>query len=103
MPDSPRELAGLKAGDRIVGLNGQPQRMPEGVLEAWKRAPTRPRTRRRRGTETLKIKVTPVAPVGRENLKPRLGLRWAQDDAIAGIKWAVPRHQPTPSEQIRAA
>lgn len=105
MPDSPAELSGLKAGDRIVGLNGQPQRMPEGVLEAVEKSPNAPlELDVERGTETLKIKVTPVAPVGVEKLKPRLGLRWAQDDAITWDQMGVPRViNPTPPEQIRGS
>jgi len=95
----------LKAGDRIVGLNGQPQRMPEGVLEAVEKNPNAPlELDVERGAEKLKIKVTPVAPVGAENLKPRLGLRWAQDDAIAWDQMGLSKPiNPRPLEQIRSS
>ncbi len=102
--DGPAELAGLKPDDRVVGIDGVPQRIFSGIskyVEQHRGGPIELAIER--GSEQLKVKVTPVPPVGEE--KPRLGIEWAgrDDSAIWDEYGQFKVVHPTPSEQIRAS
>jgi regulator of sigma E protease len=79
--DSPAEVAGLKAADRVVGIDGTPQRISIGISEYVQKNQGKPlELAIEREKFPQKIKVTPVPPVGQET--PRLGIEWAPDDSV---------------------
>jgi regulator of sigma E protease len=98
--DSPAEVAGLKKGDRVVGIDGTPQRISVGLSDYIRKSGGKPvELAIEREKFPQKIKVTPVPPVGEET--PRLGIEWALDDSVIwdreGQRVLV---HPSPGEQL---
>ncbi len=98
--DSPAEVAGVKAGDRVVGVDGTPLRVSIGISEyVQKNAGKAIELAIEREGAPAKIKVTPVPPVGQET--PRLGIEWAQDDSIIWDQMGQFQViHPAPGEQL---
>ncbi len=108
--DSPAALAGLRSGDRVTSVDGQPLRTARGISEYVQSHQGGPlkleieRTPPKAGAaavpEHLTVEVKAVAPVG--ETKPRLGLEWALDDsAIWDAMGPFTVIHPKPLEQIR--
>lgn len=103
-PDSPAQKAGLKSGDRVLGINGEQFRSAGQITEfIQKNAGTPLRITYERGTEQHEVTVTPQVPVGEK--APRIGVVWDLSD-LGGI--ALDRYgkshviHPGPVEQVRA-
>jgi len=99
--DSPAEVAGLKAGDRVTGIDGTPQRISIGISEYVQKNEGKPlELAIEREKFAQKIKVTPVPPVGQET--PRLGIEWALDDSVVWDQMGEFQViHPAPGEQLR--
>ena len=106
--ESPASWAGLKPGDRVIALEGQPVRAPSQIAEFIGKHGTNPLTLTvKRGAEQHEIKVTPQIPLETpdDNKVPRIGILWDTND-LAGI--TLDRFgkfhpiYPDPWEQIRA-
>lgn len=99
--DSPAEVAGLKVGDRVTGIDGTPQRISIGISEYVLKNEGKPiELAIEREKFPQKIKVTPVPPVGQET--PRLGLEWAPDDSVIWDQMGQFQViHPSPGEQLR--
>ncbi len=97
-PHSPAALAGLQAGDKIVGVNGQYVYSPESIMvlsEAGKELKLS--VLRGEGKQHLDVTLTPVIPL---NWKDQEGAR-----ALMGISWAsdsleLTMEHPDPFSQI---
>jgi regulator of sigma E protease len=95
LPGLPAERAGLKAGDVVVTLEGQPVRTWDDLAEAIrKRAGQATRLEIKRGTQTLTVSVTPNAmkdrgPDGKEVEVGRIGIGPAAATAFVRSNPAV--------------
>ncbi len=103
VPDSPAEAAGLKAGDRIVAVDGRKVRVAEEVGDAIQEAGSRELlfTAVRGGT-TIEARVKPAVPVGES--EPRIGVQWKWGSDTGIVYDEFGRFQvihPSPIEQIR--
>ena len=106
-PNSPAELAGFKAGDVLRKLNGEPFTAVQKLSELVDINPKAPlQFEVQRGTETLKLDVTPVIPAKPANYvsaggKGELGLESFKDlDAESKKVDGTNISHPTPYEQI---
>jgi regulator of sigma E protease len=93
-PGTPAAEAGLKPGDVIAEVNGQPIFMPGLLLMAIEKAPDQPVALKvRRGNDTLDFSVMPkVLPsVQGEPARPRIGIVW---------DFATTLIHPSPVQQI---
>jgi regulator of sigma E protease len=88
----PAVEAGLRVGDEIVAINGQPMTSGEEIIQTVHKSAGKPITLEvRRGTETLTIAVTPrLDPrqgVGRIGFSP--DQRWMRVNPVAALIWGV--------------
>ncbi len=78
--NSPAALAGLKPGDKILALDGQPIYTPNSVLEAAERQTNGPPKAVtftiQRGTETFEKALTPERPTNPPEANPSFGISW---------------------------
>ncbi|MES2921107.1 MAG: RIP metalloprotease RseP [Verrucomicrobiota bacterium] len=75
IPGSPAEKAGLKDGDALISMNGQPFKSADKALAFVKELGAKPiEFEISRKDETLKITITPVAPVSPAGKGPMVGL-----------------------------
>ncbi|MEI6074116.1 MAG: RIP metalloprotease RseP [Verrucomicrobiota bacterium] len=99
--NSPAALAGLKAGDEVVALNGEKIYNPLAVdyaQEAMSNSPVKPLTLTiRRGSAQFDRTVLPVKPLQPTNAYPLLGIMsWQGDTNISLV-------HPSPLEQIQVS
>ncbi len=99
--NSPAALAGLKAGDEVVALNGEKIYNPLAVdyaQEAMSNSPVKPLTLTiRRGSAQFDRTVLPVKPLQPTNTYPLLGIMsWQGDTNISLV-------HPSPLEQIQVS
>jgi regulator of sigma E protease len=100
--DSPAAAGGVKAGDRIVSINGQPVRLFSEVSDYIQGHPGQAlKLGLQRDGASLELSVTPEVPVGGDH--PRIGIVWGDSDGIVFDNFgAFHVIHPTPVEQIRA-
>ena len=101
-PGSPAEKAGLKPGQHIVALNGQPVYSPSAVSVASADGNPMQLTLTTPGTEgSTTVSVTPAIPTnwqGKEGAYPLLGINWANSmDADLGLTHPSPQSQVSQS------
>ena len=103
IPASPAALAGMKAGDRVVSLNGGPLRFFSQILSTVQAHPTDPlHFGIVRDGKSLEISVTPALPEG--STQPRIGVTGGDSDGIVFDDFGQFQViYPTPTEQIRAS
>ena len=97
--NSPAALAGLKAGDQIVALNGKPIYSPMTIMsfeDAWSNSPPQPVTLTvKRGDEQFDRTLLAAKPVQPAGSNPLLGIMgWRNDDKFTIV-------HPNPLDQIR--
>ena len=101
MPGSPAESGGIRAGDRVVGVDGQKFRVAEEFSQYIQKSGIRDLvfTLDRKG-ETVEAKVTPAVPIGETT--PRIGVQWDSDMGIVYDEFGKFHViHPGPIEQIR--
>jgi len=101
VPGSPAERAGLRAGDRVVAVDGKRYRVAEEFSHHVRESQGRDLTFRiERGTESLEMRVTPAVPRGETS--PRIGVQWGGDSGIVYDEFGrFEVIHPGPWEQIR--
>lgn len=101
VPRSPASNAGLRPGDRIVAVDGQPARLAEDIGRQVQDAAGRTLSLRvERGDSTLEVPITPAIPRG-ESL-PRIGIRWGSESGIVFDEFGkLEVVHPGPLEQIQ--
>jgi regulator of sigma E protease len=101
VPGSPAEKAGLRAGDRVVAVDGRRYRVAEEFSHHVRASQGRDLTfTAERGTESLEVKVTPAVPRGETS--PRIGVQWGGDSGIVYDEFGrFEVIHPGPWEQIR--
>jgi len=72
--DSPAEIVGMKAGDRIVEINGKPVHSIGLVSAEIRAAEGKVRMVVERGKQQMTFEVTPVSPLSPEGTKPSIGI-----------------------------
>ncbi|MEI8341442.1 MAG: M50 family metallopeptidase, partial [Verrucomicrobiota bacterium] len=99
--ESPAALSGMKAGDRIVSINGQPVRLFTEVSEFIQSHPNQAlKLGIQRDGKSMEFTVTPELPVGGDH--PRIGIVWGDSDGIVFDNFGKFHViYPTPAEQIR--
>jgi regulator of sigma E protease len=83
-PNSPAMRAGLKKGDRVVAIDGEPvgHILAAGRIIA-KTPPAPHKLTLLRGGETLDVTLTPeMADMGGAGQRPMIGIRWAAEDKV---------------------
>lgn len=104
--DSPAMRAGLKEGDAIESVDGQPLRSPSAIADYIRHRAGAPITVSiLRNGQRLDVKVTPEIP--KDENTPMIGLQWQDWEENFGITLdqyanAALKH-PGPVEQIRAS
>lgn len=101
IPGSPAEQAGLRAGDRVVAVDGKRYRVAEEFSHHVRESQGRDLAFRiERGTESLEMRVTPAVPRGETS--PRIGVQWGGDSGIVYDEFGrFEVIHPGPWEQIR--
>jgi regulator of sigma E protease len=100
--DSPAARAGLRTGDAIVAVDGQPIKSATAVSNFIKKRGEHPFTVTiERDGKRFDVSLTPEMPQG--DTFPRIGVEWEQDygimlDAYGRMKI----NHPTPAEQIKS-
>ena len=100
LPGSPAAKAGLKAGDRVTAVDGQPIIIGEQVEAAGRERPGQDvilsveRSGADGKSETLQVAVRAVKPTKPEDLPALTGAAWKSEVVLS---------HPTPWEQIRKA
>ncbi|HXG46012.1 MAG TPA: PDZ domain-containing protein, partial [Methylomirabilota bacterium] len=98
VPGSPAERAGLRRGDEITEVNGQPLYHPAGLGDYIEAHGARPLVLKgRRADQSLAVSLTPEVPQGATNDLPRAGIQW---DAGGGKPTLA---RPGVGEQIQAS
>jgi regulator of sigma E protease len=96
-PNSPADAAGLKRGDRVLGVNGTPIHYFGALSEYIEQHPSEKiELRAERGVKTFDVSLTPELPISPPNQKPRVGIVW---DANGQTTLA----HPGPIEQVDAS
>lgn len=101
VPGSPAEAGGIRAGDRVVALDGRKYRVAEEFSAQVQRAGDRELvfTVEREGT-SREARVTPAVPIG--DTVPRIGVQWASDTGIVYDEFGrFEVIHPGPWEQVR--
>jgi regulator of sigma E protease len=101
VPQSPAANAGLRPGDRIVAVDGQPARLAEDIGRKVQDAAGRTLTLRvERGDDALDVPIIPAIPRG-ETI-PRIGIRWGSESGIVFDEYGkLEVVHPGPLEQIQ--
>lgn len=95
--NSPAAMAGLRPGDRILSVNGQPLFHFAALGEYVEQHSAEPLTLEvQRGTARFSVSVRPEKPISPPDEKPRLGIIW---NASGDIRLAY----PGAIEQVRAS
>ena len=102
-PDSPAAAAGLKAGDRIVAVDGNPVRMQEEFSDyVQKHSDQELKLTVERDGKSQEIRVKAEKPVDED--RPRIGIAWGESDGIVWDSFGKFHViHPGPVEQIRAS
>ncbi len=99
MKNAPADLAGLKAGDVVLSVDGRPPTMLGFARLAKERINQPVELSVQRGAETKSISVTPLFE--KTNGKSMIGIGWGPDDEIGWDEWGVlTRTYPNPIQQV---
>jgi len=91
---SPADLAGLKAGDRVIELNGEPLEIGQYIDEFGRRNPGQEMSllvERGAEGERFTVEIAAVEPLSPENVGPTIGVAWSAEKTLA---------YPGPLEQV---
>jgi regulator of sigma E protease len=95
--NSPAALAGLKAGDKILEIDGRRIIHPGGVADYLDtEQPDRVTLKGAQNGKLFEVALQPQIPLSPPDKKPRLGIVWADDGDITLA-------HPNPIEQIRGS
>lgn len=100
-PGSPAETGGIRAGDRVISVDGKNFRVAEEFSAHIQRGGSRELAFVvDRNGQTVELKVTPALPEGETT--PRIGVRWDSDSGIVYDEFGKFHViHPGPLEQIR--